>query len=145
LRDHLPSLSPLERIYWFAAERATLLAEAQRSSNARVVVYDRYVETARAFRWAEVRLGWAPEDLLGLVEVVNRVFPPADLVLYLDLDLADVRGRGRYDDPRLPFALAHYRRKAMSDPRYVTLDATRSPDEVLELARGAILAVIAEG
>jgi thymidylate kinase len=124
----------------------SILAEARQrvASGARLIVWDRYVDSARVYRAAEVELGLAPLALLELVETINADFPTPDLTIYLDVDVETAKRRllereGK-PDPRLPLALAGYRRLAENNENYVVLAARRAKDEVL-----ADVAMLLEG
>lgn len=145
LRSLLPILTPIEKVYWFAADRASSLAAADRrmrETAAHAVIWDRYIDSARVYRRAEVELGIAAPAVLELVEQVNAAFPPPDLVLYLDLDLETARDRLSHRhlpaDPRQPIALSDYRRRAEEDASYVMINAGRPEQTVLADALAAV-------
>jgi dTMP kinase len=139
LRERLGRLSPVEKIYWFAADRASTLAIASHQGGdgrETTVVWDRYVDSARAYRGAEVELGLAPPSVLELVETINASFPAPDQVMFLDIDVESacrrLSVRPGNEDPRLSHVLSYYRRRASeSGTTYVTIDAARPIDDVV--------------
>lgn len=96
LRRHLHALASTEKVLWFAADRASVWANIRDGLAAdSVVVWDRYVASAIAYRMAEARRSRradAPE-LIGYVLSVNRIFPNPDLYIYLDLPVSTARQR----------------------------------------------------
>ena len=139
LRNRLPQLSPLERVHWFAADRASTLEQVRTSIDIEqptVVVWDRYLDSARAYRSAEVELGVAPLEILELVERVNQAFPAPDRVLFLDTDPSVARARlarvDREPDTRMLGALRYYRDRARQESDvFRTIDGGLPLDEVV--------------
>lgn len=120
IRQGLP-LTPEEKVLLFAADRL----ERQRVSvdpaiqEGRVVVADRWVHSALAYRLAEVSQGRT--QLREYVLAVNRPCRKPDLAVYLDIP-----------------ATTSYARQAGSDP-LPRVDLERVRDEYLELvARGEL-------
>lgn len=142
LRASVATLTPREKIYWFAADRASVLEEVVRewSSQQAVVVWDRYVDSARAYRWADVQLG-EDNDLVDLVESVNRVFPEPDLVICLDVDAVCVESRMaggsslRSDEERQLLVRRYYRQRAAELPHiYRIIDGDQPQSEIVAAA-----------
>jgi dTMP kinase len=87
LRRILSDASPLVKTLLFAADRAwtyeTACLPALRNSS--LVLWDRYVDSAIAYRAVELSGGPQLIDL-EFVRFVNSVFPIPDLTIYIDID-----------------------------------------------------------
>ena len=72
-------LSPIDKAFLFAADRQIRFEELLRANAFNgVVIFDRYVHSALAYRSAEgVDVEW--------VRVVNKVFPKSDYSFYIDI------------------------------------------------------------
>lgn len=136
LRENLGSLTSLEKVYWFAADRASTL-ESLSVTDGSVVVWDRYIDSARAYRRAEVELGWADPDILDILEEVNARFPIPDLVLYLSVSESSAFGRRSMTlDLRWPAVRSFYETACAQYPKqWVRIDADSSIDRVIADSR----------
>lgn len=135
------------KAYSFALDRAwtyekTLLPalEAQRH-----VLWDRYVDSAFAYRAAELRVKKDTLATLELVQLLNSPFRPADLTIYLDVDVETAVGRAEMKKHALPYGrgmmervLEEYGRLAQ-EGRYRLVDARRKPGEVIESVEALVL------
>lgn len=135
--------SAAQKTFLFAADRAwtyehLLLPALERSEH---VLWDRYVDSARAYRAAELK---ERTDFIDLefVEKINSAFRPADMTILLDID-ADLsiersdpdRRAQAYDRAYLASVADEYRRLAQTT-NYVIVDASRQFDIVAnEVAR----------
>lgn len=95
LRQNLPNLTMVEKVLWFAADRASVWASLSAAGHDdSIILWDRYVASAITYRMAEARR--SQEDVLGIVDyvtMVNKIFPRPDLYLYLDVAASVARGR----------------------------------------------------
>ena len=84
--SELKTMTPLLKTYLFAADRAwTYERDCLPALKAgSLVLWDRYVDSALAYRAAELRLGKNPVDM-DFVEQINSPFRPPDLTLYIEI------------------------------------------------------------
>jgi dTMP kinase len=145
LRANLPRLTPLEKVYWFAADRASTLMHLAKELDSGVIVWDRYVDSARAYRRAEVELGQADRSILSILESVNVAFPVPDLTIFLDVSVHVAMERRKCAfDPRWEHVLSFYLAQCRVNPvQYVKIDGEQSADEIEKLALDAIGTLVA--
>lgn len=98
LAGQISSLSFVEKILYFAADRSSALEKA-RLHDAELIVWDRYVLSAFAYRLAEViRLNRVAEweQASSFIQMVNSCFPTPVLTIWLRLppDQAIIRKSG---------------------------------------------------
>jgi len=107
LMERLPTLTPQEKVLWFAADRcSTLEALDLRRAGESLVVWDRYTASAFAYRSADAEiLGLDESKLLSYVREVNSIFPPPILSLYIDVPI-DVSLRRQADSQDLRYLQA---------------------------------------
>ncbi len=91
LQRTLRQLSPLSKLYAFAAERQWRLDQDVSSEN--IMIFDRFRDSALACRGAEVALSFAEDMTSGnhILEAVDEVrarLPAPDLICYLDVEIA---------------------------------------------------------
>src|SRR5713226_8650708 len=78
---------PVLKLYGFAADRAFLFhAIAALAPHPALIIWDRYIDSAIAYRVAEKRLGQSPYGAME-ARAVNSVFPRPVQVLWLNLPL----------------------------------------------------------
>jgi len=125
------------KTYFFAADRAwTYKKIALPAIEAgQTVIWDRYVDTALAYRYAERDKA----DIINLefVEEINRPFKKADFTVYLKMPVklsakraTSARRKEPYNMVFLKQVEQYYDRLAKSDPSYYIVDATRTANEV---------------
>lgn len=144
LRQHLHTLTSTEKVLWFAADRASVWADTRGNLSAdSVVVWDRYVASAIAYRMADARRSSSisATELIEYVLSVNRIFPNPDLYIYLDLPVSMARQRKNLLAPGYDLGLVQqcYReafRLVESPVREV--NAAQSPIDVLEACIAAV-------
>jgi len=133
----LPRLTPMEKVYWFAADRAWTL-EWLRRQRADLVVWDRYLESAFAYRTSEMRMGLAPVGIEEVVTSVNRAFPAADLNVYLSLEPELAMARRRMEFDTRWQGVAEYYSRRSCDPDYAIIDASMEFNEVVTAVEAKI-------
>jgi dTMP kinase len=139
IRENLDTMSALQKTYLFAADRAwTYEREATPGlERGDLVVWDRYVASALAYRNVEVR----PTDvgLLRLVGEINRPFPEPDLTIWIDITVdTSIRRAGQgeqqlYGADFLRAVREEYRRRA-DEAKWVRIDGEAPPIEVAQEA-----------
>ncbi|HEY3315286.1 MAG TPA: dTMP kinase [Bacillota bacterium] len=148
--------SPLLKTYLFAADRAwtyehTCLPSLQKGA---VVLWDRYVDSAIAYRSVEHARGSGLSP--SFVRQVNNRFRPADLTILLDISAETSTQRARtagkcepYDEEFLRAVRAFYLREARKkrDKEYIIVDADRPRDsvarDVAQIIRGSFRGLLA--
>jgi dTMP kinase len=140
----LPTLTALEKVWLFAADRSLSLKALDQDAPS-VVVWDRYVASAFAYRWAEERVNGpdpAVGEIMPFVELSNRSFPLPDLYVYLDID-PEISAVRTIDGPPpqiLELVPRGYQRYfGMIDVPCETVDGRQSVDEVTEACEAALL------
>jgi dTMP kinase len=98
------NLSSSMKTYLFAADRLeryeSLVCSGEKNGNVDVVLWDRYVYSAIAYRAAEgIDIEW--------VQMVNRPFPPADRGYYLDVTPDESMRRGATAGKPCPYGQEH--------------------------------------
>ncbi len=132
---------PVLKLYGFAADRAFLFrAIAALEPHPKLIVWDRYVDSAVAYREGEKRLGRSP---YGAAEAraINALFPRPVRVLYLSVPVDKTLQRKPGDRLLLEKVATVYDDLAR-ERSYVTVDATRSADEVANDAKREILKLL---
>ncbi len=142
LDPSLPELNATTEMLLFAASRAQHVRELLQPSLARgaVVLCDRYLHSSLAYQ------AWARElgrdvVLAANAPAVDGLLP--DLVLLLDMSVeeafARAAERGRFDRIEQAGRTFHeavrggfHRERALDPDRFVTIDATKAPDQVFE-------------
>lgn len=148
LRESLPRLSWLEKVHWFAADRSSVLERLRADHSAEepdptLVVWDRYVCSAFAYRLAEIRRAHADEEAgLAVVRAANIAFPAPSLTIYLDLPLQLSRARSPSEHQSIEvLALVRAAYEEMLDElsEVARVDATQAPQQVAEDTLDAII------
>lgn len=147
IRDALPELPPLARAYAFAAERHWTIVRVA-GVDADVVLWDRYVDSSIATRMADVAVGRGDPELVDVGRELAARLPRPHMTLLLQLParlaIERVATRDRavpsvYDVVGLAALGEAFDACVAEDPgRFVKLDATGSPEEVLEQAYAAV-------
>jgi dTMP kinase len=135
---------PILKLFGFAADRAFRFEEiSSLRPRPRVIVWDRYVDSASAYREAEQRIGRFPYGRAE-AEDINSLFPAPIKVLYLDLPVSKIRERDKIGRADLLTEVAKVYSEIASDRggAYVTIDANQSKEEVRAHAKCEILAVL---
>ncbi len=141
LRTSIRSLSPFLKTYFFAADRAwTYEKECLPAlSNGNIVLWDRYTDSAIAYRGVE--LGPGDPVNLSFVKAINEPFPAPDLSFYIDVSVEATAGRRGIDEPYSPEFLSQVRDRylELAGPhRYVQIDGERDPAIVVSEVAMAI-------
>jgi dTMP kinase len=140
------AMVPGAELFLYMACRAQLVDDVIRPALQRgaVVLLDRYYYSTAAYQGAAGKVGIPA--VLDLAERVAR-FPKPDRVLLLDLDPAEARRREGVRNDRVESKGLEYQRKVRAAfkrlarreaRRFVTLDASRSADEVFVEAWKAV-------
>lgn len=137
--ERLRDLTSLEKTYLFASDRAHTYERMGKPALdvGRVVIWDRYVDSALAYRLAELAFKPSPTLTIDIVRAVNSAFPPPDLVLYLEASDVNILHRKH---SKQAYPLEHYRRvraayaEVLTDRRVKSLDANRPVELVVEEA-----------
>lgn len=142
----LARLSPLEKVYAFAYDRAWAYEHEAKQvlETGGVVLWDRYVMSALAYRQAEFALGLHNVGR-EIVSSVNAAFPPATLTLYLDIPIKEAAKRGKAPEGRQEL-LRRVRKEyeaLLSEARHIRIDAGADPDIVCQQAVEAVLKLTA--
>ena len=141
---------PLAELFLYTADHADHLANVVRPALAegRVVVSDRYVDSRYAYQGAALdgELDRPLEYVRGIHEAFTR---SPDATLYLDVDPRSGAERAGASDKfetagHLAAVQANYERLIEAEPeRFVRIDATRPPEDVVAAAEGAIDRILA--
>jgi dTMP kinase len=138
---------PLAELFLYTADHAAHLAETVRPALAagKVVISDRFSDSRYAYQGATLAEHGAFEDPLAFVQSVHEPWTrPPDLTVYLDLDAETAAERSGATNKfehadYLAAVRENYERLRAADPdRFVTVDATRSPQAVEEAVVRAI-------
>jgi dTMP kinase len=139
---------PLAELFLYTADHADHLRRLVRPTLERgeTVVSDRYSDSRYAYQGATLSAStYAFDDPLEYVRQIHEPFTrPPDLTVYLDLDpeTAAERADAGNKFERAAFLAGvreNYERLLAADPdRFVRVDATRSPEAVLEATVTAI-------
>jgi dTMP kinase len=136
---------PLAELFLYTADHADHLANVVRPAldGGRIVVSDRYVDSRYAYQGAalEGELDRPLEYVRGIHEAFTR---PPDATLYLDVDPRSGAERAGASDKfetagHLATVQANYERLIDAEPeRFVRIDASRPPEDVIAAAEDAI-------
>ena len=142
LKERLGSLTSLEKLYWFAADRASTLAGliAPVTTLPRVVIWDRYTPSAFAYRFADGLTGDAAATY-QLVTSVNSAFPPPDIVLLFQLETHLAIGRRGTGSEEFLRAVSDGYKAWISKNAAVSveyIDASKTKDDIVLSAANAI-------
>ncbi|MEQ1701791.1 MAG: dTMP kinase [Ilumatobacteraceae bacterium] len=143
LSTALRDLSFLEKVLYFAADRASALRDAT-ASGAALVIWDRYVLSAFAYRLAELdRLGRMAEreECFSFIATVNGFFPSPVLTVWLQLspEIALDRKPGGLEVLRTVHQAYNDLFEALESP-WVSVDASGS----LVTVAGAVAKIVRE-
>jgi thymidylate kinase len=134
---------PILKLFGFPADCAFLFKEISSTRpHPRAIVWDRYVDSALAYREAERRLG---RSQYGLKEAkdINASFPPPLKVIYLALSPEQALERKHGDAKLLAEAAQVYEEIAAErGDAYTKIDANQSKEEIRAHAKREILAVL---
>ncbi len=146
---------PLAELFLYTADHADHLARTIRPALADgdLVVSDRYSDSRFAYQAAtlarsDIEIRRPLEYIRGIHGAFSR---PPDVTLYLDLDprtAAERSGRtNKFEqDGYLAAVAENYERLIAAEPeRFIRIDATRSPEEVLDHVESVMERVLAEG
>ncbi len=137
---------PLAELFLYTADHADHLANVVRPAldEGRIVVSDRYVDSRYAYQGAaleETDIARPMEYVRGIHEAFTR---PPDATLYLDVDPRSGAERAGASDKfetagHLAAVQANYERLIEAEPeRFVRIDATRPPEDVIAAAEDAL-------
>ena len=136
---------PLAELFLYTADHAAHLADVVRPAldEGRVVVSDRYVDSRYAYQGAALadELARPLEYVRGIPEAFTR---PPDATLFLDVDPRSGAERAGASDKfetagHLAAVQANYERLIEAEPeRFVRIDASRPPEDVVAAAEDAI-------
>jgi dTMP kinase len=126
-----------QKVSLFAADRAwTYINRCQPAlADGKLVLWDRYVDSAFAYRGAEISLDATDIDI-SLVQNMNSMFRDPNLILYIDIKTKTSIRRGNqheaakfYDREYLSEVQKQYQRLRKRRD-YVVIDGERSIDEI---------------
>jgi dTMP kinase len=143
---------PLAELFLYTADHADHLANVVRPALEadRVVVSDRYVDSRYAYQGAALEgvLDRPLEYVRGIHEAFTR---PPDATIYLDVDPRTGAERAGASDKfetagHLAAVRANYERLVEAEPeRFVRVDASRPPEDVVAAAEDAIDRILNAG
>jgi len=127
------------KTYFFAADRAWTYKKIALPAieSGHTVIWDRYVDTALAYRYAERKKA----DIIDLnfVKQINKPFKKADITIYLKMPAELSIERAAFAGRKEPYNIAflkqvqqYYDRVAENDSTYYIVDATKTISEVTE-------------
>lgn len=142
IRDLLESGgSPLLKTFLFAADRAWVFEQKCLPAVKRgaLVLWDRYVDSALVYR--AVELSRCPSEIIDMefVRDINRIFPVADLTIYIDVSVETSIKRAKLTKEYMPYDPSFLRRvreeylRLASDStrKYILVDGERSLQNVV--------------
>jgi len=143
--QHLAETSAFLKTYLFATDRAWTCENKACPvlSQGGLVLWDRYVDSALAYRAVEISLKQSKIDI-GFVEAINKPFQPADLTIYIDISaetsVARAERQARRQPYGRPFLEAVQREYMLLAKRrnYVVINGERSPETVAQEAASKI-------
>lgn len=136
---------PLAELFLYTADHAAHLSETIRPALERgdLVISDRYSDSRYAYQGATLE-GTVPEPM-AYVQTIHRPFTVSpEATIYFDLDPETAARRSgktnKFEqDSYLARVRSNYERLINEDPeRFVRVDATQSPEAVLEQVASAI-------
>ncbi|MBP1921112.1 dTMP kinase [Halorubrum alkaliphilum] len=145
---------PLAELFLYTADHADHLANTVRPAldEGRLVVSDRYSDSRFAYQAATIAASDA--DVARPLEYVRGIHSafsrPPDATIYLDLDARTAADRaGRTNklerDGYLSAVRKNYERLVEAEPeRFVRIDATRSPEAVIDSVERALADILDE-
>jgi thymidylate kinase len=141
LSNSIGSLSFSEKILLFAADRASGLAGIG-NSDAQILIWDRYVLSAFAYRVAELeRLGRVDEEheVINYISAVNAIFPVPALTIWLRLPI-DVALERKEGGLEYLSAVERSYEKVLSEYTglWATVDASQSAEDVAEIVAALV-------
>jgi dTMP kinase len=142
LRQSLSNLNMIEKVLWFAADRASVWASLDTIVNDEsIILWDRYVASAITYRTAEARRSQGDaQRIMEYVTSVNNIFPRPDLYLYLDVPVLEARRRKRGSGGDLLFIQECYGEiLPLLDSPMRTVDATLPVAEVVRVCVSEII------
>ncbi|WP_276258732.1 dTMP kinase [Haloglomus litoreum] len=144
---------PLAELFLYTADHADHLANVVRPALAegRVVVSDRYVDSRYAYQGAALEAATDLKRPMEYVRGIHEAFTrPPDATLYLDIDPRSGAERAGASDKfetagHLAAVQANYEQLVEAEPgRFVRIDATRPPEDVIAAAEDAIDRILAD-
>ncbi|SEL84142.1 dTMP kinase [Haloferax larsenii] len=143
---------PLATLFLFTADHADHLSRVVRPAldAGELVISDRYSDSRYAYQGASLRdsdLKRPMEYIRGIHSAFTR---PPDKTIYLDVDPETAAARSgstnKFEQAAyLAEVRANYERLIEAEPdRFVRIDATRSPEEVLDEVEAALDDILAE-
>lgn len=135
LRQNLSNLNVIEKVLWFAADRASVWTSLNATiCGESIVLWDRYVASALTYRMAEARRSHGDvHGIMDYVIIVNSVFPRADLYLYFDVPVSEAHRRKQGSVQDLSFIQDCYSEVfGILDSLVRTVDATLPVDDVVQ-------------
>jgi dTMP kinase len=142
---------PLAELFLYTADHADHLSRVVRPalSEGRLVVSDRYTDSRYAYQGASLR-GHVKRPMEYVRGVHQPITVEPDVTLYLDVDPETGAARAGADDKfeRAEFLASvreNYETLIEYEPdRFVRIDATRSPEDVLAAAEDALAYALAD-
>ena len=140
-KESLAALSPLIKAYLFAADRAWTYVEVGLPAfqEGSLVIWDRYVDSAIAYRGAEIESGRANFDM-DLVKHINAPFRRPDLTLFFQVSIPTSIERSErarkpqpYERAILTKVHSQYEKLAL-EHEYAVIDAESDPETCLAQA-----------
>ncbi|QIB79247.1 dTMP kinase [Haloferax volcanii] len=143
---------PLATLFLFTADHADHLSRVVRPALAdgKLVVSDRYSDSRYAYQAAALR----DSDLRRPMEYIRGIHTaftrPPDKTIYLDVDPETAAARSgatnKFEQAAyLADVRENYERLVEAEPeRFVRIDATQSPEDVLDAVEAALEAILAE-
>ena len=139
---------PLAELFLYTADHADHLSRVVRPAlnEGRLVVSDRYSDSRFAYQGASLAdADVGVDDPMAFVQRIHAPFSrPPDLTLYLDVDAETATERSgatnKFEQAEyLARVRSNYEKLVAADPdRFVRIDATQSPDAVVETAERAV-------
>ncbi|HMB49908.1 MAG TPA: dTMP kinase [Natronoarchaeum rubrum] len=142
---------PLAELFLYTADHAAHLAETVRPALDRgeLVISDRYSDSRYAYQGATLD-GTVP-NAMDYVRGIHEPFTrPPDYTIYLDVDAETAARRSgktnKFEqDSYLARVRENYERLIDADPdRFVRVDATESPEAVLERVENAVAEILSD-
>ena len=140
------------KTFFFAADRAWLYENIALPAlkNSKIVLWDRYVDSALAYRYAEIEQA----DIIDydFVKTINQPFPTPDLTIYINIDVNESINRAKramrhepYDERFLTYVKAFYDKKYENTEKCMILDGKKKTEELCEHIIKSIEALQVDG
>ena len=142
LRQNLPNLNIIEKVLWFAADRASMWTSLNATVHGEsIILWDRYVASAMTYRMAEAHRSQGDvHGIMDYVTAVNSIFPRPDLYLYFDVPASEARRRKQGSGLDLSFIQECYSEVfPLLDSLVRTVDATPPVAKVVQACVSEII------